>query len=84
MSRSVYPDRDGLVVIRYHNHDGSVHSLRCEETTTRQAALDDLPVQGPPSAESMSTITEQLDANQKAVGQFVDVDVVLAMHGRQG
>jgi hypothetical protein len=32
----------------------------------------------------MSTITEQLDANQKAVGQFVDVDVVLAMHGRQG
>jgi hypothetical protein len=81
---SVYPERDGFVVARYHDHDGSVHRPRRKEATARQAALDDLPVQSPPSAEAMGTVAEQLDANQEKIGQFVDMDVVWAMHGRQG
>jgi hypothetical protein len=32
----------------------------------------------------MGTVAEQLDANQEEIGQFVDMDVVWAMHGRQG
>jgi hypothetical protein len=60
-----------------------VDGLWGEQAAAREAALDDLPVEGAPSPKTMRAVAEHLDANQEAVGQFVDVDVVLTVHGRQ-